>query len=107
MIYPYLCKSCGNDFNVIKSVKDIDNQELCKCGGEAVRYISRTHFYGAKVEDAEYNPAFGCIVKSAKHRKDLAKRLNVEEVGNEPVEKIHEHYEKQLEKDLAASWDKV
>lgn len=110
MRYPYRCtsKECQFEFDVIKSIREIDNTEHCdKCGSEAARFISRTHFYGASVEDAEYSPAFGCIVKSRKHRQELARRHGVEEIGNEDPNKIHDHFEKQRDKALEDSWDKV
>lgn len=108
MRYPYRCNTCKNEFDVIKSVKEIDNEEICdKCGSLATRFIAVTHFYGAKVEDAEYNPAFGCIVKDSKHRKELAKKFGVEEIGTESVEKVHKHFETQKAKELEDSWDKV
>lgn len=108
MIYPYRCPSCSNTFDVVKSVKEIDNPETCpKCNQPAERYIARTHFYGAKVEDAEYNPAFGCITKSARHRKQLAKDRGMEEIGNESPERMHKHFETQKEQELEKAWDKV
>lgn len=70
--------------------------------------MSRTHFYGASDWDkAEYNPAFGKIIKNRKHREQEAKARGMVEVGSEDVEKIHDHYDKQLQKQLDDSWDKV
>lgn len=109
MIYPYRCLMCSKEFDVIKSVQEIDAPEHCpKCGHPGQRYIARgIQFYGAKVEDAEYNPALGCITKSAKHRRQLAKDRGLEEIGTEQVENIHKHFETQKERELDRAWDKV
>lgn len=109
MIYPYRCIQCSNEFDVVKSVKEIDNPEHCpKCGQLGERFIaSGIQFYGAKVEDAEYNPALGCIVKNSKHRRQLAKERGLEEIGNESVERVHRHFENRKEQELERAWDKV
>lgn len=110
MRYDYSCKNCQNEFEVIKPLRDLDNPETCSsCGScETVRVVRRFHFYGANDWDkAEFNPAFGCIVRNNLHRKELAKRHGYEEIGNEPVENIHKHYEAQREAAREAAWDKV
>lgn len=85
--YPYKCSNndCGVEFDVVKSVAEIDQIEHCdKCGATGNRFIGRTHFYGASDWDkAEYNPGLGCVVRNASHRREVAKRLGVEEVGND------------------------
>lgn len=86
---------------MIKSYKDIDRPESCKCGSEAVRYISRTHFYGADDwNKAAFNPAFGKIIKSKAHlREELAiarsEGREMVEVGNESLENIHHRSERE------------
>lgn len=110
IIYPYQCKACDHAFEVIKPIAAIDNPESCpKCSSpDSQRYIARTHFYGASDWDrAEYNPAFGKIVRNAQHRKELAKRHGMEEVGNEPVESLHKHYDTERERRIDESWAKV
>lgn len=52
-------------------------------------------FTGEKVESAEYNPAFGKIVKNKYERSELAKRFNAIEIGNENPDKIHDNFDKQ------------
>ena len=94
MRYPYTCEACGAKWEVIKSVRQIDEPEHCaKCQTPGRRYISRTSFYGAAVEDAEYNPAFGCVIKNSAHRKALAKQRGMEEIGNESLDSIHAHFD--------------
>lgn len=109
MIYPYRCKCCGHKFEVIKSVKEIDRGETCpQCKNvDAERYIGRTHFYGASVEDIEYNPGLGCLVKNKKHRAEIVKRNNLIEVGNENPEKLYDTMERDRTKKLADSWNEV
>lgn len=108
--YPYECNDCASKWDVIKTVADIDLVESCpKCQSTSNhRYVTNFTFYGASDWDkAEYNPAFGKIIRNAKHRKEEARRLGVEEIGNESPDKIHAHYEKQLDKQIDDSWDKV
>ena len=109
MRYPYRCPDCNAEFDVIKSVADIDLVEKCsKCGTEAVRYIAQTHFYGASDWDkAEYNPAFGQVVRNGNHRKELAKRRGMEEIGNESVDNIHKRYDAQREQKRKDRWESV
>lgn len=91
MIYPYKCTACSHEFDVIKAVADIDRREscpLCKC--ESVRFISRTHFYGASDwHGEEYNPGLGCVVKSNKHKREICKARGLEEIGTTPADDIH------------------
>lgn len=108
LIYPYECCSCSAQFDVIKSLSEIDRREACpKCSSlETFRYIARTHFYGASDWDkAEWNPAFGQIVRNAQHRRQLAKAHGLEEIGNEPVEKIHAHFEAEKKRQLEKTWE--
>lgn len=85
--YPYQCTSndCGKEFDVVKTVSEIDNPEYCdKCGSKGERFIGRTHFYGASDWDkAEFNPGLGCVTRNSKHRAEVAKRLGLQEVGND------------------------
>jgi len=59
--------------------------ELCPdCQKEMRRiYSANLEFLGTKVKDAEYYPSFGQVVKSDYQRKELMKKHNVIEVGNE------------------------
>ena len=88
MIYPYECKNCGHRFEVTKRIAEADNPEHCgKCSSLAKRYIAkRQSFYGAKVEDAEYCPATGQVVRNQKHRRQIARDMGLEEVGNDSGE---------------------
>jgi hypothetical protein len=108
MRYPYRCP-CGNEFDVIKRLADIDKAESCPiCGIEcdsSHRIIARSYFYGTEVEDEMFDPAFGMIIKSKKHRRSIAKQRGWEEVGNENPDKIYEKNERDRQEKHKRSWE--
>ena len=109
--YPYACK-CGHKFDVMKSMTDIDQVETCpECKAacdSSCRYIARTHFFGAKVEDVSWNPGLGKFTRSAKHRAELAKRAGAIEIGNETPDSMHKTEEKiQAERDAVNYHDQI
>lgn len=108
MNYCYECE-CGEEFEVVKSVRYIDTPEHCPaCDKVATRVMSSSVFFiGAKVEDAEYNPAFGQVVKNKKHRDELAKARGWIEVGNDDVNKTSEAYAKEREVKRRKAYDNV
>ena len=110
-VYPYQCDDCNTEFEVAKRVSQIDELEHCpQCDGEITQRLiaKQQSFSGADQWDCmAYDHAFGQVVKNNAHRRRLAKERGLEEVGTEPPEKIHKHYESQLEKQLSDSWDKV
>ena len=92
--------ACEHTFEVIKSVKEINSPEHCeKCNAVAVRTIATSQaFFGANDWDtAHYSPAFGKVVKNNLEARRLAKERGYVEIGNEPVESIHSHYDKARE----------
>lgn len=109
MIYCYECRDCDHMFEVLKRVKDIDRVENCpECSSEETqRYLTPCGFYGEKVEDAEYNPAFGQVVKNKKHRDELAKRHNLIEIGTESPDKYCREMDRDREKRIQSSYDKI
>lgn len=108
--YVYRCPEdhCHAQFDVVKAMADIDNIEVCPaCGAfasSACRQLTRTHFYGAKVEDAVFDPAFGKVIRDSKHRQAEAKARGYIELGNEPVEKVHQYFDKKREETAAQRW---
>jgi putative FmdB family regulatory protein len=107
--YEYHCDYCDTTFEVIKQVKDYDREETCKCGSKAEKNFSKAiHLTGTSVQHPEYNPAFGCIVKNKKHRDDLAKKHNVEEIGNDykHPDNIRKEFEEKRETKRKQMWDK-
>jgi putative FmdB family regulatory protein len=109
-IYDYLCPKCQIEFEVIKSIHEYTGSDPCHvCGtaGERLFKYCKFHFTGTKIEDAEFNPGLGKITKSAAHRKELAKRMGVEEIGGEKPEQIHKHFDTAREEKIKKSWDEV
>lgn len=109
-VYPYSCKECTHDFEVAKPLSDIDVNERCpECSGDTRRTVSKyAGFYGAGEWDInKFDPAFGCAIKSATHRKRLAKERGWTEVGNEDVGKWADIADRDREKKLDQSWDKI
>ena len=106
--YPYEC-DCGYKSDVFKNLSDIDRIEVCPdCGDNMERKIARTHFYGADDWDkAEYNPAFGKVIKNKKHRDAEAKRLGLVEMGNENIANYHKKKAAEREEKALKRWDKV
>lgn len=105
--YPYRC-ACGEHWDVFKPLAEIDRLEACpRCGNlDSERYIARTHVFGAGDWDrAEWNPGLGIVTRNARHRRDEAKARGLEEIGNEPVESMHDHFEKAREKKYNDTWD--
>lgn len=108
MRYPYRCANCAREWDVVKAVADIDRDEPCDCGELGTRYIARTHFYGASDWDsAEFNHGLGCVVRNGRHRRELAKSMGLEEIGNERVEKIHDHYDSLRADKRKKRWESV
>lgn len=99
MIYQYCCYDCGKKFEVYKTIAEREEPERCpfcdEINDENQRIIfpKGQTFLGEKVEHEEYCPALGCVVKSSKHRKELAKSRGWIEIGNENPDKIHEKVE--------------
>lgn len=107
-IYDYHCEKCDADFEVIKSIKEYDGKDECPtCGNIGQRIIKPVVFYGEKVQNAEYNIGLGKVTKNKQHRDELAKRMNVVEVGNEKPETIHKTFDKAREEKRKKSWDEV
>lgn len=108
MIYSYKCYYCENFFDVVKSHTECQRPEICtKCGETAQRVYTVPHIDTTTChEEPEYNPGLGCIVKGRKHRKEIAKRMNLVEVGNETPDKIHnladENYNSRMNRDYDA-----
>lgn len=112
MIYGYTCSECRKKFDVIKSVKDIDQNENCpKCGEFGIRDFcpEKIHFTGTKVTHAEFNPGLGAVVKNARHKDRLMKEKNVVEIGNDfkSGESMQKEFDTKREEKLKKSWDDV
>lgn len=102
MIYPYECVNvdCTYKFEVIKSVRSIDAEERCPfCKSVSERRIGKSRLMRVNDWVESYNPAFGCVVKNKAHQREILARRKGEtgqdfiEVGTEPVENIHKHFD--------------
>ena len=100
MTYDYLCDSCGHKWDVIKSVRHIDDPENCeKCSTAGRRIITRTHFYGASDwNNQRYSPALGRVVNSSLEERKLAKERGYIEMGNECPNKTIDTMERDRER---------
>lgn len=107
--YDWRCAKCDKEFDLVQSIKGYDGRGTCPtCGNVSrERIIKGVHFIGAAVENAEYNPALGQVVKNSRHRADIAKQKGLVEIGNEPTEKIHKKFEQDRAEKLKKSWDEV
>ena len=73
-----------------------------------MRVITPPLIHGsARVEDAEFNYGLGAVTRNRKHRAEMAKRMDLVEIGNEPVDKLHKHHDDMREKKWEDSWKKV
>lgn len=90
MIYEYSCDGCGKTYDIVKSVKDFERQELCPTSsvtmvrGFAPRKI---HLFGTQVNEKYYDVSLGQVVNSPKHAVAVAREKGFEPVGNERPEK--------------------
>jgi len=96
----------------MKSVSEIDRLEACPdCQEPAVRQFvpSRVFFSGTSVQHAEWNPGLGCVVKNKEHRKELAKRKGLVEIGNDfkSGESAATHFDQERESKIAKRWEDV
>lgn len=108
MIYPYHCPECEKDFDVVKAVADYQREERCECGAQAKRvFTASVHFSGTAVTHAEFNPAFGQVVKNKRHKDYLMKSKGVVEIGNDfkSGESLQKHYDTERAQKRARSWE--
>ena len=108
MIYDYDCEKCDKKFEVVKSMSESSNPEKCPiCENYGQRLFNKVTFLNEKVQSAEFNIGLGKVVKNSKHREELAKRMNLVEVGSEKVESIHKNLENDRAEKMKKSWDAV
>jgi len=110
--YLYVCPNCSSENSIVKKIVDIDRDELClNCDHKLIskdrRITGGNGFLYEKVENAEFNPGLGCVVRNRSHKRELCKRMGVEEIGNEKPESIHKYFDKSREEKRLTSWAKV
>ena len=107
--YPYQCATCTHQFDVIKSVRQIDDPEACpKCAGDGKRYLVAVNFNGASDWDkAEFNHGLGQVTKSRRHAEQIAKQRGLIPIGNESPEALIKADERKLEREIEARTEKA
>lgn len=107
--YPYHCEKCDKGFEVVKTMSEYNKPEFCSSCGMEGRYVFTPPraIIGASVQNAEYNPAFGKIVRNKNERDELAKRNGLIEVGNDDPNKMVDRSEKDRKEKLEKSWEDV
>jgi putative FmdB family regulatory protein len=107
--YPYRCKGCEYEFDVIKSVADIDEKEICiKCGeGQTKRLIAISNLEKSSMQQPYYEPTLGCVIKGKSHKKQILRQKGLEEVGSTSPDTMYNELEKRREKRMAKEWAKL
>lgn len=104
--YPYNCPECGEEFDVVKPLAELNRTEICECGAICWRGIAPTNFNGADDWDStEYCPALGQVVRNNLERRKLAKERGLEEVGNENLTKYNQSLERDRERKIAETYE--
>lgn len=114
--YDYCCGKCGEKFEIIRGIKDYDRDPHAECDhcghlcDSSDRDFSACRFthIGTAVQNAEYNPGLGQVVKNNYHKSELMKKKNVVEVGNDfgGGEKMQTHFETRKREEIAKNWEK-
>ncbi len=116
------CKKCGRMEEIVKNASSDPNPPCSFCESTKTMVVEKFKKHkpfkiqachltimGGKIEDAEYNPGLGVITNSSAHRKEVAKRLGVEEIGNDykAPDEIHKTNDKALSEKRKKVWDSV
>jgi hypothetical protein len=97
-------------FDVVKSVKDFDVKHGCpQCEHKETEIVisPKIHHIGAKVQNAEFNPGLGCVVKNKQEREEIAKRKGLIEVGNERPDTLYKESVVKREIEKQKEWDNL
>lgn len=109
-LYKYSCDDCQIINDIVKPMAESSREEKCdKCTSVLRRIYTSFHVIGASVQNAEYNPGLGCVVKNKRHREEIAKSRGLVEVGNDfgSGKKMQNHFEKVKKQELENSWKKI
>lgn len=112
--YDYTCPKCKHGFAIIRGIYDYCDDQSASCSscnhlcGKDDRDFSKIkpQFIGTAVQEAEYNPGLGCIVKNNYHKDEIMKKKSLVEVGNDfgSGEKQQKHFDKKKEEELESKW---
>ena len=108
--YDYSCANCKKEYSIVKNITSYNGLDECPdCKTIGQRIFSSVTFIGEGVQSAEYNPAFGKVVKNKHHRSELAKQMNLVEIGNDfkSPELIHSKLETDRQERLSQAWKRV
>lgn len=107
-IYEYECTECAHEFDVVKSVKQLNDVEAChSCKSENTkRNIAKPNVY-VEAWESHWSPVMGKVVRSNVEVRQYAKDHNLVEVGNECPNKSADHYEKQRKDKWQKSYDDI
>ena len=108
MIYPYTCESCG-DYEVIKSHTECTRPEPCPNCQQIGSRVWTVPQIDTSVchQDYEFNPGLGCVIKNKAHRKQVAKQMGLEEVGNTKTETLHSMADRTFKENAEKRWADV
>lgn len=106
--YSWGCRE-GHEWDVVSTVAERKNPQACPtCGGEGllceVYSLNIDKTAAGSWNQASYNPGLGCWTESTKHARQIAKARGLEEIGNEPVENVHKHYDQQRKDTWKRRW---
>lgn len=103
--------ACSRGFDVLKRIEHCTRPEHCsECGDLAEKRISRFNFTNAGDWKPTYNPAFGEVVRSKAHQREILARFKDQgremvEIGNEPVENIRKAAEAERKRKRDEIWN--
>ena len=108
MVYPYLCRRCDFEFDVVKPAADSSRKEKCpECRKTADRLYTGALFIGTSVESAEFNPGLGVVTKSKRDREEICRRRGLVEIGNEKPKTFRKHFASEREAKRRKGYDEV
>ena len=89
-------------------MKDATREEICtECSITLNKVYTTFQILGTRVENAEFNPGLGCVTKSARHRKEIAKQKGLVEIGTESTDTIHKETVVKREKEREKEWNNL
>ena len=101
MRYDYECGRCHIIQEIIKSLAELEEPELCECGLPMVRVISPIQISpSAKAFEAHHNWAFGKVMTSKRQMSEEVSRIRGEtgrdivEVGSDDLKSVKKPYKK-------------
>ena len=110
IIYEWNCPKCEVKFETLQSIVEYNGETQCPTCGDITKeriFSAKITILGSSVQNAEYNPAFGQVVKNKAHRNELAKQKGLIEIGNDKPESIHKATEETKRDRIKKSWENI